>query len=127
MILTLHPPATGVLSLDLRDKYGPRVEFEAFSFVSGPPAEFRFCRNGHPICAWYPGDRLFHDLQRSRLTTWRERDGVVLYTDPPQPTKHITFGLSPNGLAIETRGRTVSPLLHVWHRPGTFSETGSRG
>lgn len=125
MILTFHPPAMGVLSLDVRNEYGPRVELEAFTFVNDPPAEFRFCRDGIPLCDWNPGDRDFHDLQRNRLETWTERDGEIRYTDPPQPTDHVTFGLSPRGLTLETRSLIGSPLLLVWLRQGTFSESGS--
>ncbi len=66
MITTLYGPANGILSLDLREQFGLRVEFEAYNFIM-PPIEYRFCRDSEPICKWRRGDTEFHDLQRTHL------------------------------------------------------------
>jgi len=126
MTSRIHLPATGITLLDLRGLFGPRVELEGFSFGE-PPIEYRFCRHGRPICDWRRGDAEFHDLQRVRLTTWHERGTGFAYTDPPQETDHVTFGLSPDGLTLETRGLLGNPSVLIYLRPGTFPESGTCG
>ena len=126
MIVIFQPPASGTMSLDLRSQFGPRVELEMFNFIE-TPEEFRLCRDGKPICGWRPGDRELHDLQRTHLPVWRERNTGFEYSDPPQETDHVTFGLSPVGLTLETNGLIGTPRMIVNLRPGTFPESSCSG
>ncbi len=126
MTLHLCAPANGVFSLDIREKVSPRVEIEGYCFFE-PPVEYRFCRDGAPICDWRPGDTEFHDLQRGQLSWWMERGTGFLYEDKPQQTDHVTFGLSPAGLTLETRGLIGNPSFLINLRPGTFPETTCSG
>jgi hypothetical protein len=119
MIHRLSLPAHGSTPLVL-----PRCELEGFCFPE-PPLEYRILRNGRPICDWRDGDSEFHDLQRNNLTAWHERGTSFPYDDPPQLTNHVTFGLSPNGLTVETRGLIGNPSMLIWLRPGSYSEAGS--
>jgi hypothetical protein len=126
MTLRIPLQATGSTSIDLREQFGPRVELQGFSFGE-PPIEFRFCRRGHPICDWRRGDSEYHDLQRGSLTTWHERGTGFAYTDPAQDTDHVTFGLSPDGLTLETRGLLGAPSVLIDLRPGSYPESGTCG
>ncbi len=118
----------GSTSLDIRGQFGPRVEIQGYSFIESP-IEYRFCRNDKPICDWRQGDNEFHDLQRGALSWWMERGTGFLYNDPNpahQPG-HVTFGLSPIGLTIETCGLVGNPSVWIELRPGTYPETGHCG
>lgn len=126
MTLHLSAAANGVLSLNIREKVGPRVEIQGYYFFE-PPIEYRFCRDDAPICDWRPGDTEYHDLQRGQLSWWMERGTGFLYEDKPQKTDHVTFGLSPVGLTLETRGLIGNPSILIYLRPGTFPETTCSG
>jgi hypothetical protein len=48
MMLSLRAPFGSTISLDLREKFGDRVELDCFQFVI-PPVEFRLIRLGRPL------------------------------------------------------------------------------
>jgi hypothetical protein len=126
MHVRISIPHNGATSIDIRGQFGPRVEIQGYNFIE-PPIEYRFCRNGKPICDWRPGYTDFHDLQRGPLPRWWERGTDFLYEDPDPPHQqgHVTFGLSPVGLFIETRGLAGTPSVWIELRPGTYPEAGS--
>ena len=119
MMLSLRAPFGGTLSLDLRKRFGDRVEFGCFQFLI-PPFEFRLVRNSKPLQEWQPANTEMYDLQHGPGVAQWARDNHWFINDLDHRHDVLTCGLLSQDLMMETRGLGFDFLLLVWLRDGTW-------
>src|SRR5215831_2678555 len=99
MIISISGLAGQLISLDLREQLGERVEIECFHFLV-PPIEFRLVRNGVPLQDWQAGSNAMYDLQHpSGVKEW-SRDGHCFTNDLEHRDNVLTCGVLARELAV---------------------------
>jgi hypothetical protein len=119
MMLSLRAPFGGTISLDLRKRFGDRVELDCFQFVI-PPVEFRLGRNKRPLQEWQAANTDMYDLQHGPgVEQWARHDHWFV-NDLDHRHDVLTCGLLSQDVMMETRGLGSDFLLLVWLRDGTW-------
>ena len=102
MMLSLRAPFGGTISLDLRKRFGDRVELDCFQFVI-PPVEFRLGRNKRPLQDWQAANTDMYDLQHGPGAEQWARDDHWFVNDLDHRHDVLTCGLLSQDVMIHPR------------------------
>jgi len=117
-MLTFTGSFGSTLNLDLRNKFGQKIELQCFQFVI-PPLEFRLMRQDVALQEWQAANTDMYDLQHPPAVAMWARNDHGFTNDLQHRHDVATSGVLSQDLFMETRGLALSFVLLVWLREST--------